>query len=298
MLSYQSQQLKEFVSAPLFDQRFLQKPKSNWPKISIVTPSFNQAPFLERAILSVLNQRYPNLEYIIVDGGSTDGSLDIIRKYEKWLTSWVSGNDDGQSDALNKGFQMSTGEIMGWVNSDDMYSSNALQTVAQHFLKNQGAEIVYGNAFHIDELDKVIREVRSVPFNRKLLPYGGVNLYSVSLFWRRERWEKVGKLATNMHYSMDLDLVFRFAQAGARFDHIREFLGAFRFHSRSKTVSLKDRMAGEFSSMVYKFTGVPCPSFKYNCLRFFSRLRKAYWLLRQGDIGYVLRTIIWRFKKM
>ena len=298
MLSYQSQLLKEFVSAPLFDERILLKTRSNWPKISIVTPSFNQAPFLERAILSVLNQRYPNLEYIIIDGGSTDGSLDIIRKYERWLTYWVSETDRGQSDAINKGFQMSTGEIMGWLNSDDMYGSNALQKVAQHFRKNRGAEIVYGNTFHVDERDRVIREVRSVPFDRKTLPYGGVNLYSVSLFWRSGLWQAAGKLETNMHFSMDLEMVFRFAEAGFRFDYIREFLGIFRVHSMSKTVSLSERMAGEFSSMVYKFTGVPCPSFKYNYLRFFSRLRKAFWLLRQGDISYLLRTTILRFRKL
>ena len=298
MLSYQSQLLKEFVSAPLFDERILLKTRSNWPKISIVTPSFNQAPFLERAILSVLNQRYPNLEYIIIDGGSTDGSLDIIRKYERWLTYWVSETDRGQSDAINKGFQMSTGEIMGWLNSDDMYGSNALQKVAQHFRKNRGAEIVYGNTFHVDERDRVIREVRSVPFDRKTLPYGGVNLYSVSLFWRSGLWQAAGKLETNMHFSRDLEMVFRFAEAGFRFDYIREFLGIFRVHSMSKTVSLSERMAGEFSSMVYKFTGVPCPSFKYNYLRFFSRLRKAFWLLRQGDISYLLRTTILRFRKL
>ena len=117
----------------------------NFPKISIVTPSYNQAEFLERTILSVLNQDYPNLEYIIIDGGSTDGSVEIIKKYEKYLAYWVSEKDKGQSDAINKGFQKSTGDILAWLNSDDTYLSGTLFKVVKAFQENPNADLIFGN---------------------------------------------------------------------------------------------------------------------------------------------------------
>ena len=114
MKKFTSEEIKEFVSKPMFDKKVILNKDPYWPKISIVTPSYNQAEFLERTILSVLNQNYPNLEYIIIDGGSTDGSVEIIKNYEKYLAFWVSEPDNGQADAINKGFIKSTGEIVGW----------------------------------------------------------------------------------------------------------------------------------------------------------------------------------------
>src|SRR5882672_2272557 len=127
-----------------------------WPKVTIVTPSYNQGEFLEETIRSVLLQGYPNLEYIIIDGGSTDRSVEIIRRYEKWLAHWVSERDRGQSDAINKGFSRSTGDICAYLNSDDVYLPHALLSVARLFEKHPDAALLYGDCQLIDESSRVV----------------------------------------------------------------------------------------------------------------------------------------------
>ena len=122
-----------------------------WPKISIVTPSFNQVQFLEETIRSVLLQGYPNLEYIIIDGGSTDGSIDIIKKYSRWLRYWVSEPDSGQSNAINKGFAKASGEIFGYLNSDDLYEPNALKIISSYFMNNSACNLLAGECTVFDD---------------------------------------------------------------------------------------------------------------------------------------------------
>ncbi|GAG29700.1 unnamed protein product, partial [marine sediment metagenome] len=131
-----------------------------YPLVLIVTPSYNQAQFLESTILSVLNQNYPNLEYIIIDGGSTDGSIEIIKRYQKYLAYWISEKDEGQADAINKGFEKSTGQILAWINSDDTYLPETLFRVAKHFQQHQKADLVFGNINFINEYDEITGELR------------------------------------------------------------------------------------------------------------------------------------------
>ena len=192
----------DFLMVPIFDEQVLFKKNSAYPKITIVTPSYNQAVFLERTILSVLNQNYPNLEYIIIDGGSTDGSIEIIKKYEKYLSYWVSEKDQGQADAINKGFQKATGDLVAWQNSDDVYLPDAFQKIAETYKKNPNYDVYFGNIFIIDSCDKLIREMRFHPFSVNHLIYYRWNLSSQAVFWKREIFNKVGYL---LDYNVSFD---------------------------------------------------------------------------------------------
>ena len=186
MRKFTSQEIKEFVSKPLFDEKVLLNKDPSWPKISIVTPSYNQAQFLERTILSVLNQNYPNLEYIIIDGGSTDGSVEIIKKYEKYLAYWISEKDKGQAHAINKGFEKATGELVGWQNSDDIYLPNAFYKVVEIFREKPDYDVYFGNIYFIDESDSIIRDLRFVKFSSFSLIYEGTVLANQATFLKKK----------------------------------------------------------------------------------------------------------------
>lgn len=205
------------------------------PRISIVTPSYNQAQFLERTIISVLNQNYPNLEYIIIDGGSTDGSVEIIRKYEKYLAYWFSEADQGQSDALNKGFDKSTGEILAWLNSDDMYLPNALFNVARSFVKNPDAALIYGDYIKVDADDRCFALRRQPSFDYQVCLHAYTMPIQPASFFNREAFFSVGGLNINLHYTMDYDLILRLARYG-RVVHANEYVAALRFHKDCKTL--------------------------------------------------------------
>jgi glycosyltransferase involved in cell wall biosynthesis len=183
------------------------------PQISIVTPSFNQGQFLEKTILSVIKQGYPYLEYSIIDGGSTDNSIDIIRKYEKHLSYWISEPDQGQSHAINKGFERATGHIFGWLNSDDWYAPGALLSVAKIFRENPEANVVVGAGEMIDEQGKsslkVARNSITLP---SLFNWIEEFFWQPSCFFSKKAWDSCGPLDVNFHYAMDLDLWIKFAK--------------------------------------------------------------------------------------
>lgn len=216
---------------------------SPWPKFSIVTPSFNQAQYLEETIRSVLSQGYPNLEYIIIDGGSSDGSAEIIKKYEPWLTYWVSEPDQGQSDAINKGFEQSTGEIMAWINSDDYYLPGVFCKVAKAFSQNQ-TEWIAGicNFLH---LNGQLIEKADKPFitYEEWLTH---DLYAQpSVFWKRTLWVKTNRIDTKLQYSFDYELWLQFAQFQIEAFWIDQPLSVFRMHPESKTITSSVRFLKE-----------------------------------------------------
>jgi glycosyltransferase involved in cell wall biosynthesis len=179
-----------------------------WPRISVVTPSLNQGKFIEETIRSVLLQGYPELEYIIIDGGSTDGSVEVIKKYEPWLTYWVSEPDRGQSHAINKGWQRACGEILAWLNSDDTYNPGAIRSAVEALRDNPAVGMVYSDMNYIDVSSNVIYRLRSQPYQfHKLLLDNYVTQSTV--FVRREVLDAVGLLNETLHLIMDQELWLR-----------------------------------------------------------------------------------------
>jgi glycosyltransferase involved in cell wall biosynthesis len=207
----------------------------NLPTLSIVTPTLNQAHFLERTINSIFNQAYPKLEYVVQDGGSTDHTKDILKKFNSVLKYWESSNDRGQSNAINLGFQHTTGEIMAYINSDDIYLPGTLYYVANYFEKHPEVDVIYGHRILIDEADMEIGRWILPKHNSEVLEWADY-VPQETLFWRRRIWDKVGSnIDENFHFAMDWDLILRFKEAGAKFARVPRFLGAFRIHSSQKT---------------------------------------------------------------
>jgi len=208
-----------------------------WPKISIVTPSYNQGRFIEETIRSVLLQGYPNLEYIVIDGGSTDNSAEIIKKYEKWLAYWISEPDRGQSHAINKGFEKATGLIYTWLNSDDTYMSSGIETAVKFLLEHPDVSMVYGDCNIINESSEVVDKIIGHQFDLKnTLIHVRHGIPQPTVFLRREVLGKVGPLDTNLHMAMDLDLWIRISLS-FKMRYIPELLANFRRCAGTKTVS-------------------------------------------------------------
>ena len=206
-----------------------------FPKISIITPSFNQGRYLEETIQSILNQQYPNLEYIIIDGGSTDNSVEIIKKYEKHLSYWVSEPDKGQSDAINKGFKRATGEIICWLNSDDILMEDALNKVVTCFRDNTQLDLLNGYLLLIDEHSRILSNHFILKQKKWYAKRGIYYVSQPSMFWKREVFETTGLLKEEFHASMDREFLIRVFQNDFTIGHLSKILAGFRMHGTSKS---------------------------------------------------------------
>jgi glycosyltransferase involved in cell wall biosynthesis len=233
------------------------------PLISIVTPSYNQASYLEETIQSVLSQDNANLEYIIIDGGSTDGSVEIIKRYESKLSWWVSEPDLGQTDAINKGFERANGEIFAWLNSDDTYLPNAVHEAVTFLQKFQDVGMVYGDANLVDKDGDIIGKFPARQTDYLRLRHGYVHIPQQSAFFRAALWKKVGPLDPTFYFAMDYDLWVRLAKISNVQYHPRLWAN-FRLHRGTKSVTEDDRCwpemlrvhqregGGFFSPIVFK----------------------------------------------
>lgn len=274
---------------------------SPWPRVTVVTPSFNQAEFLEETIRSVLLQGYPDLEYIVMDGGSTDGSVEIIERYAQWISHWQSQPDDGQSDAINAGFARATGVVIGWLNSDDVYLPGALMEAGAH-LADGSVDIFVG------AMDKVLVQDGQAEFVKRSSPFEGDPIQQFPVFtdgrhhefhftqppalWTRALWQRVGGLDERYHYQMDREWLHRALAGGARVQTSDRTMARFALHPGSKSQDFLHRFHGERWRMYLRLSTKPGFRF-WPCV--VAALHPAQQVLNyharaEGDAGRPLRA--------
>lgn len=278
-----------------FDIKFRTNLDLTFPKITIITPSYNQGKFIEATIRSVLCQNYPNLEYFIFDGGSKDETVEVIKKYEKYIDHWESGPDKGQSDAINKGFRVATGDIVGWLNSDDLFFPNTLHRVANHFKQSEDFQkVLYGEGiYYFDKYNL------SIPNNTaRLSDRHPIELCDFiiqpSTFWGKSVIDKVGLLSENLHYSFDWEWFIRIHKAGIPFQMVNDNFSVYRIHSEHKSTTSGDKRTKELAQVYQIYHGQAVAD---SYLKLHGNT-KAIWtrrILKRLPIGAsLLKKIYWK----
>jgi glycosyltransferase involved in cell wall biosynthesis len=271
------------------------------PLISIVTPSFNQANFIGEALASVRLQNNENYEHLVIDGISTDGTVDLLldqtNNGEGQKLFWISERDGGQSEALNKGFRRANGEIIGWLNSDDRYRARCFEHVVQAFEDNPDVDIIYGDYLIVDEAGKVLKIRREIDFNAFILRYHHI-LYipTTATFFRRRIFEEGNWLDEKLQYAMDLEFFIRLSARGYRFKHIPHLLADFRMQPSSKTCRTPERQRMEHQQVIFAaapvFRRLESPSLRVPVL---TLLRSIAWVRRYSEKmlkGYYWENIV------
>jgi glycosyltransferase involved in cell wall biosynthesis len=256
----------------------------------VIVPTFNQAGFIERTINSILNQNYLNLELIIIDGGSTDGTLGRLEEYKAHIAYLHSGPDKGQSDALNHGFRRATGDILAWMNSDDLYLPGAFSAAVDTLETRPGAQVAFGDWWSIDADDRVIAKDFAFDFSLSQFIYEGFHLNSQAMFWRRSAHQRFGDFDVLLQRTMDYDLILRLGRNEGQqsFARVPAPLACFRRHSAQKTQGYDEQVAREHRAIAaknqlrWKFT--PPGDIVRNTLR----ARRAWWYLKRGGLDYLV----------
>jgi len=257
------------------------------PKITVITPSYNQAQYLETTIRSVLDQDYPNLEYIVIDGGSTDGSVEIIKRYAERIAYWVSEPDHGQSHAINKGIQKATGEWIGWQNSDDIYYPNAFKIIAQKITQCPSMDLITGDINLIDENGEIIRDMRYVKPTYQSVLAEGMVLTNQAAFWKRSLHQRLVCLNEGLHYAFDYEWFLRAFSEPIRATHVSEIIGALRCHDNTKTSQYQQKFIEEYQNILH---GRVMPTWKKKIYL----IRRLLLTVLNGHYRYIYRGIIRR----
>lgn len=279
------------------------------PKITIITPSFNQGHFIEETIESVLSQNYPNLEYIIMDGGSTDNTVEVIKKYEKHISHWESVKDKGQSDAIQKGLNIATGYVINWLNSDDYYTPGTLNKVGELF-SNLNTRVVAGKSRIFGEgyIDRFSQGTDIYP-NNLSKTIGWARIDQPETFFRLEDWKTIGGVNQNFHYVMDKELWIRYLLLNGLDGIIQldDILVNFRLHGDSKTVSLQQKFEEEESALFIEMAMIFGLENQFSILKsnksiplfdFYNSVNKEiitkslhYYLLHKADVAYYFNDV-------
>ncbi|MBN1975115.1 MAG: glycosyltransferase [Sedimentisphaerales bacterium] len=264
-----------------------------YPKISIVTPSYNQAPYLEATLKSVLTQKYPNLEYIVMDGGSTDGSVEIIKRYADRLAHWESHPDKGQADAIYRGFEISSGNIFGFLNSDDILLPGSLSIVGQYFKDHPIEEWVVGGTIYIDKNGQRLYNRFHLPIcnlgariSFKQLLFFGCTFNQPASFWRRDTFFALGGFDKTLQFCFDYDLYLRLSQR-RKSGRIKQFLACFRIHPMAKSSTIHNICDIEKEILWQKY-GRHSGNLLYQRAFTFMYSKKYYMALRMMQLKFVL----------
>ncbi|MBX3064484.1 MAG: glycosyltransferase [Anaerolineae bacterium] len=227
--------LNQYVPRPIRVPPPTSLSATNLPSIAIVTPSYNQAAYIAKTMESVLSHNYPKLQYVVQDGGSTDATPDLLDRYAPRLSHAESAKDAGQADAINRGFARTTGEIMAYLNSDDLLLPGTLQYVGAFFAAHPEVDVIYGHRIVINENDQDVGRWLLPAHDSEVLSWADY-VPQETLFWRRSVWEKAGgAMDESFRFALDWDLILRFRETGATFKRLPRFLGAFRIHTQQKT---------------------------------------------------------------
>ena len=271
----------------------------NCPKISVIIPSYNQGQFIEETILSVIGQNYPNLEIIVIDGGSTDNTVEVLEKYSKYLSYWHSKEDKGQGDAINQGMRISSGDILCWLNSDDMYLPGTLLDIAKRFRAIVDKyHLIYGAALTMNQSGERVQggAVTGAPFDPHKLTYGDY-VVQPSSFWTRKLWQSTGELNIQYVYVLDWEWFIR-ASKITTFEYIPRFYSVFRYHPLHKTSSGGVERRAEIIDIVKKFSFDYWIELYEEVERFYSQLTGIrsflhHWKIPRADsiIGFLFSRV-------
>jgi glycosyltransferase involved in cell wall biosynthesis len=269
---------------------------SDRPRFAIVTPSFNTAQYIGDAVRSVLDQRYPNVDYLVMDGGSSDGTVEILRSFGDPVR-WVSQKDEGQADAIRRGFERTEGEILTWLNSDDYFCPGAFEAVAEYFTRHPEVDVVYGDANYVDQRGELIsRCVHVEPFNRKRLFRYSDFIVQPAAFFRRRAYEAVGGVDPKFHWALDYDLWLKMA-GRFKFAYLPKVLASYRWLGNNKSAVGGAQRLDEIASM-FRGMGMSPPAYiqlervNQHVQDGWAGIRRGRVLDSVGEVGRAVGTLL------